>query len=78
MLSSSVSLVYNFDFFFGGSPRLLAPLVKRNKLNFKKSFFRDTLMSMSMSVYVYLRRKKGVIMPDCMFVRLGSLLLKTL
>ena len=36
--------VYNFEFFFGGSPHLLAPLVKRNKLDLKKSFFRDTLI----------------------------------
>ena len=36
--------VYNFEFSFGGSPHLYAPLVKRHKQNLEKSVFRDTLL----------------------------------
>ena len=36
--------VYNFEFFFGGSTHLYAPLVNSHKQNSKKSFFRDTLV----------------------------------
>ena len=39
--------VYKREFFFGGSPQLLAPLVKRYKQNFEKSVLWDTLLPFS-------------------------------